>query len=83
MQQSDKLSSRKKFLLWSAALISSVTLLRFFTGSKKSPGKNDGDNNKTVKMLTRDGKLVEIDKSLLASSGNKISNEELQKWIKK
>jgi hypothetical protein len=36
-----------------------------------------------VKMLTQDGSLVEIDKKLLASSGKKISNEELQQWIKK
>ena len=32
-------------------------------------------------MLTQDGKLVEIDKKLLASSGKKISNKELQNWI--
>ena len=37
----------------------------------------------TVKMLTQDGSLVEIDKKLLASSGKKISNKELQEWIKK
>jgi hypothetical protein len=80
MQQLNKTSSRKKFLLWGAAILSSLTVLKFFSGSKKK--KNEPDNT-TVKMLTQDGKLVEIDKKLLASSGNKISNEELQKWIKR
>ncbi len=36
-----------------------------------------------IKMLTQDGKLVEIDASLLTASNKKISNNELQNWIKK
>jgi hypothetical protein len=68
-------SSRKKFLLWSAVVLSSVTVLKFITGAKKT--KSD-----TIKMLTQDGNLVEIDKALLVSS-EKISNKELQQWIKK
>ena len=43
---------------------------------------------KTVRMLTQDGKLVEIDESLLppglsSTGGKKITKEELQNWIKK
>ena len=38
---------------------------------------------KTVKMLTQDGKLVEVDASLLASMSKKISDKELQNWVKK
>ncbi len=76
MQHSIKTPSRKKFILWSAAMLSSLTALKFLSGSKKK-------NNETVKMLTQDGKLVEIDKSLLSVSGKKISNEELQNWVKK
>ena len=82
MEQTPKTPNRKKFLLWGAAVISSVTFLKFFTGSKKSTVKKE-ENNQTVKMLTQDGKLVEIDRSLLANSGKKISNKELQNWIKK
>lgn len=33
-------------------------------------------------MLTQDGRLVEVDKAMLAS-GKKITNEELQQWVKK
>jgi hypothetical protein len=38
---------------------------------------------KTIKMLSKDGTLVEIDASLIASSGKKASNHELQNWINK
>ncbi len=33
-------------------------------------------------MLSEDGKLVKVDKNMLASPGKKISNKELQDWIK-
>jgi hypothetical protein len=74
--------TRKKFLLWSAVILSSVSVLKFFTGSKKPKLITQEKNNGTVKMLTQDGKLVEVNKEILASGGKKISNEELQQWIK-
>ena len=76
-------STRKKFLLWSAAIFSSVTVLKIFSGSKKPNRPVDGENNGTVKMLTQDGKLVEVDKKLLASGSKKINDKELQQWINK
>lgn len=81
MEQLQKTSTRKKFLLWGAALISVVTFSRFFTNTQK-PTDTANEENKTVKMLTQDGRLVEIDKKLLASTGNKVTNKELQQWIK-
>ncbi len=80
MQQKNKISSRKKFLLWGAAVLSSFTVLKFFSGRKEAPAQPDSN---TVKMLTQDGKLVEIDREFLAGTGHTISNEELQQWIKK
>jgi hypothetical protein len=76
MTQSNTNTTRKKVLLWGAAVISSLTVFKFFDRFKSE--KKD-----TVKMLTQDGKLVEIDKNLLAQSGKKISNKELQNWVKK
>jgi hypothetical protein len=76
MQESGKLQSRKKFLLWGAAALSSVPVLKFFKVPKKK-------NTETVKMLTRDGKLVEVAISALPSKKQKITNKELQNWIKK
>lgn len=66
--------SRKKILLWAAALISSVAFLQRFNRTPKKGGQK-------LKMLTQDGKLVEIDPHLVNGSGKKISNLELQHWV--
>ena len=75
MEQPTNPPSRKKFIWWGAAALASITAFRFF-------GKKKKEKPETVKMLTEDGRLVEIDKNML-SKGKKISNEELQQWIKK
>ncbi len=75
MESSQKPPSRKKFLLLTAAAFCSATILRIFTARKKK-------QNDTVKMLTQDGTLVEVDRKLLGPPGNKISNRELQQWVK-
>ncbi|MGZ8540879.1 MAG: hypothetical protein ACXWV6_09560 [Chitinophagaceae bacterium] len=80
MEQPNHNSNRKKFLLWGAALLSSFTFFKFLPGKKKETPAPDAD---TTMMLTRDGRLVEIDKKLLVSGKKKITDEELQKWIKK
>ena len=80
MDQSSDVPSRKKFLLWGTTLFSSLVVLKFLPGSKRLKKEPETE---TVKMLTQDGKLIEINKKLLVSTGKKISNEELQKWIKK
>jgi hypothetical protein len=79
MTENTKAPSRKKFLLWSAAILSSLTVFKFISGNKKKKNAGAGE---TVTMLTQDGKLVEVDRKLLASSGKRISDEELQKWVK-
>ncbi|MGH2552317.1 MAG: hypothetical protein ACRDEB_01305 [Chitinophagaceae bacterium] len=81
MQQTGN-STRKKFLLWGAALFSSATLFKIFSGSKKSKPTEHSVNTGTTKLLTQDGKLVEVDKKLLTSGSRKISDQELQQWIK-
>ncbi len=75
MQQTTNIPSRKKFLWWSATALASLTVFRFFGGQKKK--KTD-----TVKMLTQDGRLVEIDRNMLASGGKKITDKKLQQWVK-
>ncbi|OSZ81260.1 hypothetical protein CAP36_08505 [Chitinophagaceae bacterium IBVUCB2] len=76
MQQPTDNSSRKKFLFWGAAALASVSALKIFTRANKK--KEVG----TVRMLTQDGRLVEIDKNRIAV-GKKVSDKELQQWIKK
>ncbi len=79
MQSSPKPTSRKKFLWWGTALLAAAATVRWLPfGRNKKPATGS-----TAKMLTQDGKLVEIDSRLIAGSGKKISNAELQKWIKK
>lgn len=76
MEKNQNVRSRKKFLLWSAAALSSVTVLRFARRVRmKKP--------ETVKMLSQDGRLVEINKELIAPiEKKKITDAELQHWIK-
>jgi hypothetical protein len=76
MEQPTKSPTRKKFLFLGAAILSSLAFFKIIPHTKN-------DKKETVKMLTQDGQLVEIDKILLASSGKKINDKELQGWIKK
>ena len=76
MEQSPRASTRKKFLLWGAAVLSSLTLLKFIPGNKRK-------KSETVKMLTQDGKLVEVDVTKLGCGNRKkVSDDELKTWVK-
>ena len=63
-------------------LISWMGVLSVFTiaGAALMPWKNK--KPKTVKMLTEDGKLVEVDVTQLSSHKRRISDKELQSWVK-
>jgi hypothetical protein len=76
MQIEEKKVTRRKLLGW-------LGVLSMFTvaGAAFKPWKNK--KPKTVKMLTQDGQLVEIDASLIAANRKKISDKELQSWVKK
>lgn len=66
-------SSRKKFILWglgAVAFFSAFKLLKY-TNKKK-----------TVTMLTQEGKLVKVDVDQLPSRRKKVTNGELQNWVK-
>ena len=77
MEQNFKISSRKKFLLWSAAVFSSFTIFKLIPDSNKP-------KNETVKMLTQDGKLVEVDISKRPNLKRDIINDEqLKNWVTK
>ncbi|MDB5031630.1 hypothetical protein [Mucilaginibacter sp.] len=72
--------TRRKFVwgigtLSAFAAITAAFKLPFFSKKKAK--------NKTVKMLTEDGRLVEINASLITTGKKKVTNRELQNWIKK
>lgn len=79
--------TRRKFV-WNMGIVSAFAALGGITGlsflSKKKAGAGRaGNKNKMVKMLTHDGKLVEVDETFIAASRRKITDAELQQWIKK
>lgn len=76
MQEVQKTNSRKKFILLGVTALSSLGMMKVFKGLKRKKPE-------TVKMLSQDGKLVEIPQTLLNNaSARKISDKELQHWIK-
>ncbi|HRH50670.1 MAG TPA: hypothetical protein PLP23_18085 [Panacibacter sp.] len=79
MKEENKISSRKKFVLGCAAMVASLTALKFWL-PKEAPAKKKKD---TVKMLTQDGRLVEIDRAMLTAKSKKITDEDLKTWVKK
>jgi len=80
MQQPDKISSRKKFLIWGGAVLTSLTAFKIFGSSKNV----SSEKSATVKMLGQDGKLVEVEADkLYCGKRKKITDEQLKKWVKK
>jgi hypothetical protein len=81
------ITSRRKFV-WA---LGGLTLATAIGAALRSPGsamKNlvageHSAKDKTVTMLTQDGRLVEIDASLIKSKKTKVTNYQLQNWIKR
>lgn len=76
MEKEKTPQSRKKFIMWGVGILSlfSIGKLAFTSKEKK---------RNTVKMLTQDGTLVEIDVAAIPPNKKKISEEEIQNWVKK
>jgi len=76
----------RRKLLWGIGLLSLLPLLKldFFSGKRNiiscAPPPSQPT---TMKYLTEDGKLVEVDISKINSLQQKISNEELKDWVKR
>ena len=65
-------------------LLKFSSLSGFFSNSRNDREETSpGQQAETMKFLTQEGKLVEVDISQLKSSGKKISDNELRAWIKK
>jgi len=80
MNNTHKKSSRKNFLLWGTTALSAMAVIKWIPGFRK---KQDIKAGEMVKMLSQDGRLVEIDARLLSNAGKKASTEELQQWVKR
>lgn len=75
MTDQNKNQTRRKFIAWGVASAAILAAVKLITPSGKKP--------ETVKMLTQDGKLVEVDIASLPAKKKKITYGELQNWIKK
>lgn len=76
---------KRKNLLAGLGILSVFSILKFFS-FRKPPEKiacSPTNPKGTRKLLSQDGQLVEVDVSRIRSLQKKISNEELQQWIKK
>jgi len=69
-----KKTDRRKFLFAGFSLAAIWATFRF----NKKP-----DQPKTVRFLTQDGRLVEIDATRIPASKRAASKTEIQHWIKK
>jgi len=78
MKKEIKTVSRKNFFAWTVG-ISSMFMIPAFL---KNFGKKNKET-KTVKMLTQDGKLVEIDVTRIPSKKKKVKIADIHNWINK
>lgn len=77
-QPGENPSSRKKFLLWGLGIFGSLGILKYVNRKDIQPDKG------TVKMLSQDGTLVEVDASkIYCGKRKKVSDEELKNWVAK
>jgi hypothetical protein len=77
-------NTRRKLLAGLGAL-SLFPILKFGLLAKKKDVISCAPDtkNQTMKMLTQDGRLVEVDMSKIKGTKEKISNKQLQDWVKK
>ena len=80
----DSVKTRKS-VLTGLGILSFFSILRLFP-FRKAPEKiacAPSKPNETMKLLSQDGQLVEVDVSRIKSLQKKISDQELQNWITK
>ena len=74
MNTENKNQSRRRFIGWGFASAAFFSAAKFMLPSRKK--------KETVKMLTQDGRLVEIDRDMIPRSKRKITDPELKVWVK-
>ncbi|WP_295233358.1 hypothetical protein [Sediminibacterium sp.] len=79
-------SNRRKLLfgvgIFSFFSLFSFSSLNLFSRKKSVIPCAPEKQTKTVRMLTQDGQLVEVEVSKLSSEKRKVTNQELQTWVK-
>jgi len=71
-----KNKSRRKFLWGGLGILSGISILKFISPKKEKRIST------TARMLTEDGRLVEVDMEKIKRTGIKISDKEVPGWVK-
>jgi hypothetical protein len=89
MQEQETVSKEQKTRRSVLMGIGIMSIFSFLTMGFFSKKKNiiacapPPDEKKTMKFLTQDGQLVEVDISNINSLKEKASNKEMQQWVKR
>jgi hypothetical protein len=75
-------NSRRK-LIAGLGVLSLLPIAKLASSFKKKEVIACAPEVKTVKFLTQDGTLVEVDVSKINGGKEKISNQQLQSWVNK
>ena len=81
-------SNYRRNLVYSFGVLTLVTAIAsakslFIFNRKAVVSCKPESSNRTMKMLTQDGRLVEVDESMLGATRKKVTDDELRDWIKK
>jgi hypothetical protein len=81
----DAAMKTRKSVLAGLGILSIFSFLRMFPFKKKPEiiACSPSNPKETMKLLSQDGQLVEVDVSKIRSLQKKISDQELQQWVKK
>lgn len=82
METNQKGNSRRKFLWGGLGVLSTISALKFIIPKKQKTVIPCAPAATTTKMLTEDGKLVEVDISKIKKTGLKVSDKEITTWVK-
>lgn len=82
MEANQKDNSRRKFLWGGLGVISAISALKFIIPKKQKIVIPCAPTASTTKMLTEDGKLVEVDISKIKKTGVKVSDKDVITWVK-
>jgi hypothetical protein len=82
METNQKDNSRRNFLWGGLGVLSAISALKFIIPKKQKIVIPCAPTATTTKMLTEDGRLVEVDISKIKKTGVKVSDKEITTWVK-
>ncbi|KIC94604.1 hypothetical protein [Flavihumibacter solisilvae] len=69
-------NNRRTLLYWFTAVFSGLMFRRIFSSGKK-------EEVTTMKFLSHDGKLVEVDSKYISRKKRSVEKEEIKNWVQR